>query len=100
MYDLTARKTVDEVSVAGGVRYVAARSGICWQENQVRDSNQQYSGHLILQTFSKLRAFRGVAPDLTQVWSQNGVYVAFMSKHNARALRNRPGAVPATRIPN
>mmetsp|Transcript_66984 Transcript_66984/g.157137 ORF Transcript_66984/g.157137 Transcript_66984/m.157137 type:complete len:1236 (+) Transcript_66984:48-3755(+) len=38
MYDLTARKTVDEVSVAGGVRYV--------------------------------------------VWSPNGVYVAFMSKHN------------------
>ncbi|CAJ1385836.1 unnamed protein product, partial [Effrenium voratum] len=38
MYDLTARKTVDEVSVAGGVRYV--------------------------------------------VWSQNGAYVAFMSKHN------------------
>mmetsp|Transcript_59015 Transcript_59015/g.104866 ORF Transcript_59015/g.104866 Transcript_59015/m.104866 type:complete len:1226 (+) Transcript_59015:36-3713(+) len=38
MYDLTARKTVDEVSVAGGVRYV--------------------------------------------VWSANGAYVAFMSKHN------------------
>ena len=38
MYDLTARKTVDEVSIAGGVRYV--------------------------------------------VWSQNGAYVAFMSKHN------------------
>ena len=26
MYDLTARKTVDEVSVAGGVRYVAGFS--------------------------------------------------------------------------
>eukprot|EP00442_Polarella_glacialis_P051178 CAMPEP_0115071268 /NCGR_PEP_ID=MMETSP0227-20121206/13576_1 /TAXON_ID=89957 /ORGANISM="Polarella glacialis, Strain CCMP 1383" /LENGTH=1223 /DNA_ID=CAMNT_0002457877 /DNA_START=52 /DNA_END=3723 /DNA_ORIENTATION=- len=38
MYDLTARKVVDEVSVAGGVRYV--------------------------------------------IWSQNGAYVAFMSKHN------------------
>jgi coatomer protein complex subunit alpha (xenin) len=38
MYDLTARKTVDEVAVPGGVRYV--------------------------------------------VWSQNGNYVAFMSKHN------------------
>ena len=38
MYDLTARKTVDELSIAGGVRYV--------------------------------------------VWSQNGAYVAFMSKHN------------------
>jgi coatomer protein complex subunit alpha (xenin) len=38
MYDLTARKIVDEVAVPGGVRYVA--------------------------------------------WSQNGNYVAFMSKHN------------------
>jgi len=38
MYDLTARKVVDEVAVPGGVRYV--------------------------------------------VWSQNGNYVAFMSKHN------------------
>eukprot|EP00933_Yihiella_yeosuensis_P037936 TRINITY_DN31926_c0_g1_i1.p1 TRINITY_DN31926_c0_g1~~TRINITY_DN31926_c0_g1_i1.p1 ORF type:complete len:1231 (+),score=309.08 TRINITY_DN31926_c0_g1_i1:52-3744(+) len=38
MYDLTARKTIDEVSVPGGVRYVT--------------------------------------------WSQNGAYVAFMSKHN------------------
>ena len=62
MYDLTARKTVDEVSVAGGVRYVAGFS-------ETRDN--LVDGPAL----SPIESCRLLDRGLVAEWSLRGVYV-------------------------
>mmetsp|Transcript_23313 Transcript_23313/g.51496 ORF Transcript_23313/g.51496 Transcript_23313/m.51496 type:complete len:1215 (-) Transcript_23313:268-3912(-) len=88
MYDLTARKVIDEVSVPGGVRYVV------WSQNM------QYvalmSKHNILLAGKNLEYFHSFHEHIrvkSGVWDENGVFVYATLSHVKYCLTNGDGGV-------
>jgi coatomer protein complex subunit alpha (xenin) len=83
LYDLTARKTVDEVAVPGGVRYVV------WSQNQ------QYvafmSKHNVLMTGKNLEYLHSFHENIrvkSGAWDDNGVFVYATLSHVKYCLPN------------
>eukprot|EP00929_Paragymnodinium_shiwhaense_P101409 TRINITY_DN644_c0_g2_i1.p1 TRINITY_DN644_c0_g2~~TRINITY_DN644_c0_g2_i1.p1 ORF type:complete len:1222 (+),score=326.60 TRINITY_DN644_c0_g2_i1:199-3864(+) len=88
LYDLTARKTVDEVSVTGGVRYVI------WSQNQQHVA--LVSKHNVVLAGKNLEYHHSFHENIrvkSGAWDENGVFVYATLSHVKYCLPNGDGGV-------
>lgn len=83
MYDLTARKTVDELSIAGGVRYVV------WSQNSAYVAFM--SKHNVLLAGKNLEYYHSFHENIrvkSGAWDENGVFIYSTLSHVKYCLPN------------